>query len=139
MTTANDQPVTLPGAALMLALAGASAVTGGAWALVAAILGKPSSIVLVGPIAAAAVTTCTVAGVLVLTPWKPRPVSMWINMWLAQTVARLFVTPVVAFLLYSAARLPTWPLIMAIGLIYLTAVTSEAGVLAMYLKRLRPA
>ena len=139
MTTANDQPVTLPGTALMVALAGASAVTGGVWALVAAILGKPAPVIIVGPVAAAAVTACTVAGVMVLMPWKPRPISMWINMWLAQTVARLIVTPVVAFLLYSAARLPTWPLIMAIGLIYLTAVTSEAGVLAMYLKRLRPA
>jgi hypothetical protein len=135
-----DQPVIpLPTSRLLGAVLGTSALVGLIWILISAVLGHEGQIVLAGLAAAIIVGACTAAGLLVITPWRPRPVSQWVSLWLAQTVVRLLVTPLVSFLLYSAAPLGAIPLALAVGLTYLAAVLSEAGVVRRYLQRSRSA
>ena len=76
------------------------------------------------------------AGVLVMTPWKPRLIADWMTMWLAGTVFRMLLTPIAAFLLYSAAShaLAVKPLVLSVALTYLCTVLVEAAVLARHMK-----
>lgn len=86
----------------------------------------------VGPVA---VGLIAIAGVLILMPWRTRPVSMWVSMVMAVTVVRLLATAVATYLLYSAAHLPATPLALAVASTYLVVLLAEAAVLARHVNR----
>ncbi|MHC4415769.1 MAG: hypothetical protein ACYS0G_10835 [Planctomycetota bacterium] len=131
-----DRPaIPLPTSLLLGSVLGTSAVVGGAWAASAWALGRGDADAVPGLLAAGIVGLCTAGGLLSILPWRARPVSTWITLWLAQTVVRLLLTPVLTFLLYSATSFNATPLFVAVGVTYLAAVVSEAGVLARYLRR----
>ena len=80
----------------------------------------------------------TLAGTLIMGPWKRHPVHHWMTMWLAGVVVRVLVAPILAFLLYSAAPLGLAPLGLSIGLTYLMTILSEAALLSRHLQRVLP-
>jgi hypothetical protein len=119
--------VALPSGLLLGTVAGASLLAGSAFAAASWVLGRGEPVA--GLAAAALVAVTTVAGLLAITPWKRRPIATWIAMWQGQTLLRLLVTPIGAWLLYSATSLELVPLALAVGLTYFLTVVSEAVVL----------
>ena len=125
-------PVALPTRSLLLAvilgsIGAAVAFVVTAWSLGAEPWARA------GVFGGAVVMACTTLGLLAISPWTPRPVPMWVSMWLGQTVVRLLVTPVVAYLVYSAASVPLMAFASAVGACYLAAVLIEAKVLTRFL------
>lgn len=89
-------------------------------------------------------------GIVILSPWKRRPLADWMLAWLASTVFRILATPVAALLLYSAASsgaggesggvvLEARAFGLSIAVTYLATLFVEAGVLSGQLKALLPA
>lgn len=69
-------------------------------------------------------------GVLILRPSLERPASDWMTSWLAATVVRLLLTPLLALSLYSALSLPGKPFLLAVAGTYLVCLFAETAVLA---------
>lgn len=89
-----------------------------------------------GPLVGALLAALTSFGaVLMMAPWRTRPVTSWMSWWLGGTVLRLLVTPVLAYLLYSATALDATPLALGVAVTYICILFTETGVLAAYLKR----
>lgn len=126
MTPATEQPgVALPAGKLLGAALAASLAAGGLFAAASWATGRGEPAAGLG--AAAIVAACTVGSLVAITPWKRRPVQLWMSMWLGQMLLRLVVTPIATYLLYSATSLAALPL--AVGITYFVTVVSEAVVL----------
>lgn len=69
-------------------------------------------------------------GIAILRPSVERPASDWMTSWLAATVVRLLLTPLVAVSLYSALPLPGKPFLLAVAGTYLACLAAETVVLA---------
>lgn len=69
-------------------------------------------------------------GVAILRPSAERPASDWMTSWLAATVVRLLLTPLLAVSLYSALSLPGKPFLLAVAGTYLACLFAETAVLA---------
>jgi len=110
-------------------------VSGAAWAALAPGLGYDRSVTLSGPLGAGVVLVVSMLALLVVSPWVRRPASMQMTMWLAGTVVRFFVTPLLAFLLYSAAPLDGKALTLAVGGVHLVTLITEAAVMSRLLGR----
>jgi hypothetical protein len=90
----------------------------------------------------AAVAAVMIVGVFLMTPWRSRPIADWMTLWLAATVFRLLVTPVVVYLLYSLSAggdaspaLAAGPLVISVAIAYFVTLLSEAAVVASHVKR----
>lgn len=121
-------PVTLPTRQLLLSVVLSSLVAGGLVSLLGVMMGW-ADWDRAGIWGGVLVAICTAGGVLAITPWKPRPMTMWVAIWLGQTVVRMLVTPAAAYLLYSATSIRPMALAAAVGSCYLAAVVVEARVL----------
>jgi len=111
-------------------------VLGGlAWAGITLGLSYSSEIVVTGVLGAAIVLVVSLGALLVTSPWRKRPVSMQMTMWLAGTVIRLLATPIVGFLLYSAAPLDGTALTLSVGAVHLATLLTEAAVMSRLLGR----
>ena len=133
--TTNEASIKLP-FGLMLWVAGlVSVVFGSGWFLVINLGFGPASIAWEGLIGSSVTLAVTVAGLLMMKPWKTRPITSWMTFWLGATVLRLMATPALAFLLYSAVSLSLTPFMLSVAASYMAVLFSEAGVLALYLKR----
>lgn len=136
MTPNADEPVlTLPTSVLVWTVVGVAGVVAAGWLVVCSLAGWGNDIVWAGPAAGGVVGLVGTAGVLIMTPWKERDVSMWMTMWLGATVLRMLVTPVLTILLYSATSLDAMAMTAAVALTYLVVLLSEAGVLARFIQR----
>jgi hypothetical protein len=124
--------IAMPVATLLVSVIVAVLLTAGVWSAAIAIgpWGMPEFIA--GMAGIGLTGTLAVVGVLVIKPWKPRTMADWMTVWLAGTVFRLFVTPLAAYLLYSAVSpaLAYQSFGLAVALTYLAALFVEAGVLA---------
>ena len=69
-------------------------------------------------------------GIAILRPSVERPASDWMTAWLAATVVRLLLTPLLAVSLYSALPLPGKPFLLAVAGTYLACLAAETAVLA---------
>lgn len=69
-------------------------------------------------------------GIAILRPSAERPASDWMTSWLAATVVRLLLTPLLAVSLYSALSLPGKPFLLAVAGTYLACLFAETAVLA---------
>ncbi len=134
-TTNNDPTLALPTQRIIGAILLAAAFTGSAWVGVTLVLKKDSSVQTAGLVGAAVVAVVCVLGLLAIIPWKPRPISMWMTMWLFGTVVRLFATPALTFLLYSAVPLNAMALTLSVALAYLTVLLTETAVIARHVSR----
>ena len=93
-----------------------------------------------GLIGAISVAIVAFAAVFIMTPWKTRAIADWMTMWLAATGFRLLVTPVVVYLLYSAAsrELAVKPLVLSVASIYFVTLLTEAVILTNHIRRSLP-
>lgn len=135
-TASHDEPlISLPTGRLLVAVIGACATSTAAWLGVVSLGAWGREVLMAGPVGALAVAVTGVAGVVVMTPWKTRDMITWWTMWLAATVLRLLLTPVAAFLLYSATPLSPEALCLAIAASYFLALMAEAAIIARHVHR----
>jgi hypothetical protein len=81
------------------------------------------------------IAIAAVVGILVMGPWRERPVGLWMTLWLAGTVVRMVVAPALTYLLYSATSLSPLALTLTVGFTYLVTLFAEAFYLAGYMNR----
>ncbi len=132
----GEEPVIAwPGWRLIGTIAGAAALSAGAW-LAAPQLGPwDSGVGVAGVAGAVLVGGLAIVVLLVVRPWKMRPLSAWMNFWIGGTVLRLLLVPAATYLLYSATSLSATPLALSVTLTYLLTLFAEAAVLALYVRR----
>lgn len=138
-TTASgteDPTLALPTLRLLAALVTAGAGTALGWLAVVRVAGYGGDVAAAGAAGSALVVGVSAASLLAILPWRVRPVSSWVNAWLAAIVLRLVLTPAMAYLLYSAAPLSGTPLLLSVATAYVIVQICEAAVLALYVKRL---
>lgn len=99
-----------------------------------------SQVMTSGLVGVASVAAVMLAGVFIMTPWKPKPVADWMTFWMAATVFRLLLTPVVIYVIYSAASpaLAVKPLVLSVAAAYFVILLSEASVVACHVRRSCP-
>jgi glucan phosphoethanolaminetransferase (alkaline phosphatase superfamily) len=138
----NEPVLSLPTSRLVTAVALAAAMTGSIWVGVCLILRQSSGVQIAGLLAAAVVLAVSIAGILAITPWKTRPISTWMTLWLAGMVIRMLATPAITFVLYFAVPAPTpgdsggaAALALAVALVYLVVVLTEAIVVARHVSK----
>jgi hypothetical protein len=128
---ANEPVIALPVRSLSAATACAGAASAAVWAAAALVVGAEAAALWNGLAAVAAVTVVTAASLLIMTPWKRRPVGLWMSYWLGATLFRLVAAPAALYLIYSAAPQPqAKALALAAGLAYCAILFTEAAVLA---------
>jgi len=104
--------ISLPGKPLLGVAVGAPAAVAAMW-LIACQFGSWGEAALGPGLLAIGVTAVvSVAVVLLLRPWKPRPILMWGGLLVAASTGRVIGTIGVCLLLYFAARLPAGPLLI---------------------------
>lgn len=130
-----EPEIAVPGRPFVAACALTPLVGGALWAVGATGLGYSREIVATGVAGAAVVLVVSLATVMVVSPWKRRPASMQMTMWLAGTVMRFLATPALAFLLYSAAPLDGKALTLSVGVVHLATLITEATVMSRLLGR----
>jgi hypothetical protein len=137
---AHREPVlALPTGRLVGVTLAACALSGSGSSLLAQLVWKGQVSAMVGPAAGMLVTVAMLIGLLAIMPWKPRPVGIWPTLWLASTVLRLLLTPVLTYLLYSAAPFSAAALAINVVVAYALALAGEVTVVAGFLKRTFPA
>lgn len=116
----------------ILAVVGAAAAVGlGAWPI--AVLVRPGGQgAIVG--AAASVVAAFLLGLVVMRPWRARPVGRWMVAWLAGRGVCFIAVLAIGALLYSATRVDAAVFWLVIGAGYFVALLSEALVFASTLK-----
>lgn len=132
------KPFPLPMGRLAGALVAASlAFAGGVGGLLA--LGRidPSDGTgsLVGGLAAIAISAVSI---LAFRPWKPRTALAWQSVWMASTVIRLLLTPVVLVSVYFAALLPGGAVLLGGAAGYGLALLAESLVIVSAVPRHSP-
>lgn len=143
MTTQTSRPfnlqsgpaITLPSAMLLTVVPLTALIVGLLWYIFVISTSGDVSNAVAGPAGAGVVAIVALLSVLVMTPWKARPMDLWMTFWLAGTVVRLLITPLGAFLLYSATPLPANALALAVALAYLVTVLTESVVLARHVRK----
>jgi hypothetical protein len=129
---ANEPVITLPASLAFGVIVVSGAVACVAWTIATWLLGYGSTTVLAGPWAAAAVVVAGLVGAAAMGPGKARRVGDWMTRWLASTVVRLLLTPILTFVLYSATSLEPVALTLAVAVTYLVVLLAEAWFLARY-------
>ncbi len=131
----------LPTMKLVAGVVMASAAVAGGWMGLAAMgvfeawersAGGAGSAGEAGVAGTAVVLVMVLAGIAILMPWKRRESADWMLWWMGATVFRVLVTPIAAYLLYSApfAGWEARPFALAVGLAYLATLFTEAAILA---------
>ena len=133
-TVIHEPTVALPTRQLLVTIGVTAAATAAAWMVIAALAG-PADAIGAGAAGAAVVALVSIASMLAIRPWLARPISEWTTMWLAALIGRLLLTPVLAYLLYSATPFAMMPLLLSVAVTYVIVQISEAASLALYLKR----
>lgn len=132
---ADEPVVALPTAALIATTMLIPATTAIVWWAVAALAGTTAPVALAGPLGAGVAGLAALASLLAIGPWKTRPLGLWMSFWLAGALVRLLLTPLLAYLIYSAARLDASALGIAVGATYLLTLLSETAVLSGCMRR----
>ena len=136
---ATKEPIiALPIGRMVGSIVGLSGLTYVGWLAVVWLGGFGIDAVAAGLAGSALVAAVGVAAALLMRPWRPRPVSSWMTWWLAGIVGRLLVTPVVAYLLYSATSLSGTALGLAIVFSYFLALLAEWVVLDRHINKVLP-
>ncbi len=85
--------------------------------------------------AVVAVLPVALLGWVITAPWRPRFAIDLITVWLAGTVVRLLLTPVVCLALYFQAPCDKGQFVAAVGACYFAIVLAEVGMIAFNLPR----
>jgi hypothetical protein len=135
----SEPVIALPTARLLVVTVVACTMAGAGSSLIAQLAWPGEGLAMVGPAAATVVALAMVGGLLAVVPWRPRPIGLWPTLWLASTVLRMLLTPILAYLLYSATPFGAAALAINVVAAYLLALAGEVIVLAGFLKRTFPA
>lgn len=133
---ANEPSISLPTLKMLFTIFLASFITCLGWLIVVKLGDFQAGTMAAGPAGAGLVMVIGFLAVVLMRPWRQRPAGIWINIWMAGIVGRLFITPAAAYLLYSATPLDGQSLLLAVASSYFVVQCSEAGVLAFHLNRL---
>lgn len=132
----DDEPaIALPVGSLITASIIGAAAPGAIWTIGAMIGGFGWNIASAGLLGAGVVIIAMIAGLLVLTPWKARPIAIWGPLWLGGILVRLVLTPLLAWVLYSATSIQPEAFGACVGITYITALLTEVSVLARFVRR----
>ncbi len=138
-TLPTESPaIVLPTGMLITAVLAACSIVSVFWIGIAWQMGWDNQVIIAGPVGGAAVALTGILGVLIMTPWRPRDMGMWMTMWMAATVLRLLLTPALAYLLYSATSLSGTALGLAIVFSYFLALLAEWVVLDRHINKVLP-
>lgn len=129
-TTRNEVTFALPTTRLLMSVALAAAMAGAGWVAVAIVIGQPPDVQWAGLMGAGVVLVVGVLGVLAMAPWRARPTSTWMTLWLAGTVIRMLAAPALTFLLYFATPLNAVALTLAVAVAYLIVLLTETVVIS---------
>lgn len=72
---------------------------------------------------------------MLITPWRDHPASELPTLWLLVTVVRLLTTPIVALLLYFAARPPLDSYVLGLASCFLCVLFFETPLIALDIRR----
>lgn len=133
--SANEPTFTLPVGRLLSAIALAAGLSGSVWVAVTLLLRKPADVQWAGLVGAGVVLIVAVLGVLAMAPWRARPASTWMTLWLAGMVIRMLAAPALTFLLYFAAPLNAVALTLAVAVAYLIVLLTETATIAHHVSR----
>lgn len=131
----RERSLALPTWRMLLTIAAGTVAAILGWAAVTSIVAPGREVLVAGGAGAGVVAAVSVLAVLVIRPWRTRPVSAWMNWWMGAMVLRILLTPAVAYLLYSATALGLTPLMLSVAVTYVVVQVSEAAAVAHYLKR----
>lgn len=135
-TTKSEVAIAMPTGVLVATVLATASGIGVIWVVVARLAGYGVPVQNSGLAGAAVVGLVGLVGTLVIGPWKPRPIAVWMTMWLAATVVRLFITPGLTFLLYSTASLNVTALTLSVAGTYLAVLLVEAVVMARHVSQI---
>ncbi len=130
--------ISLPTGMLIIAVLAACSLVSVIWTGIAWQAGWGNQVIISGPVGGAAVALTGILAILVMTPWRPRDMGMWMTMWMAATVLRLLLTPALTYLLYSATSLSGMALGLAIVTSYFLALMAEWVVLDRHINKVLP-
>ena len=130
LQSSNEQSIALPAARLFGTVLGVVAICVLGWLAIATLGGLSGPVEKSGIAGAAVVGAVAMLSLVILAPWKSRPFSAWMTMWLAATVARLIITPLATFLLYSVTAFDATALTISVAASYLLVLLAEVIVLA---------
>jgi hypothetical protein len=131
----NETTFSLPAARLVWAVVTAAGLIGSGWMGATIVLGQPVEVQWAGLIGAGVVLVVSVLGILAMAPWKTRPASMWMTLWLAGTLVRMLAAPALTFLLYSALPLNAMALTLSVAVAYLFVLLTETAVIARHVSK----
>ena len=139
-TLGREQVISMPTRKILTAMITAALVVAAVWGVAVAIGPWSRRDFVSGMVGIATTAVIGIVGLLIMSPWKSRAMGDWMTFWLASTVFRMLTTPVVLFLLYSAASsaLAVKPLALSVALTYLVMLLAEAGILASHVRRSLP-
>ena len=133
--SSNEPTFALPAGRLVVSVALAAAIVGCAWVAIAILLHQPGDVQWAGLAGAGVVLLVNVLGILAMAPWKARPASTWMTLWLAGTLVRMVAAPALTFLLYFSAPLNAMTLTLAVALAYLVVLLTETATIAHHVSR----
>ena len=131
----NEPTFALPTGRMITVIGVASALVGAMWVAVTALLRQPVSVQWAGLIGSGIVLLVSVLGVIAMGPWKTRPASMWMTLWLAGMLVRMLAAPALTFLLYSALPLNAMALTLSVAVAYLIVLLTETAMLARHVNK----
>ena len=131
----EEAAIAWPTGLLVVVPVGVAGMAAVVWALVGWLGPWTIDAGVAGVAGSAIVAVVTVASLIAMGPWRTRPISTWMQLWLAGTVVRLLTVPVVTYVLYSATSLRAAPLALGVGLTYVLTLIAEAAVLARHVGR----
>ncbi len=102
----------LPTKRLIATYVACLATAAGGWTLVTLVGPWPGSVTLQGLLALAITTLVSLTGLLLIRPWRTRPVLAWGSLLIALSMGRVVASLGACLLLYFAARLPASPLLL---------------------------
>jgi hypothetical protein len=101
--------------------------------------GNDERIVVAGGLAGALVAACSMLSILMIQPWRARPLYRWPMVWIGGSFLRMLVTLGLTFLLYSATPYGTVSLWLAVVAAYAATLLGETRAYATYMKQYSPA
>ncbi|MDP7070359.1 MAG: hypothetical protein QF561_03310 [Phycisphaerales bacterium] len=112
MSSELQPAITLPAKPLFGVALGAPAAIAALWIAICQFGSWGENALGPGLLAIGVTAVVSVTVVVLLRPWKPRPILMWGGLLVAASASRVVGTIGVCLLLYSAARLPAGPLLI---------------------------
>jgi hypothetical protein len=125
----------IPGAPLWVGCAVAVALVVGGLLATSLMVGWEAGFRTGALVAAAVTTALSMVGVAILGPGRERDAMHLMNRWTGATLVRLVVTPLVLFLLYSAAHFPARSIVIGGGTTYLALLAVETTIILVSTRR----